>query len=461
MKKTILFILTLTAAAAAFSQVTTLQMNQREPTYYYWNNHWIENCGITGASFFAAGIDHSIILARYCYTDTSIRVIGVAAPSSKVIPRPESIYNIRYTEDSMRLPEYFQLYKPSDTGMTLLAQARWDTNHPRYRMPMPNIPLAAEFEPIEPEPYVYEAYFKHPVVVRDSFYVAATSYNNDCFFNEALGIYEWGQYYSTTYYFYVADINSCTGDIDKIKLRYTNPMDRVTIDSVNNQGYLMFRQFYELGWFYPERGGMTYEFLCLFPIFDTTGLDIHGFRWLGVCDTVRTLRLLYIEDNKAYISWNATMNAGWWEVAYGEPGVDPNRAARDTSRVSMVCLDNLQPGRQYTVYVRERCKDDTRGPWGEGITITMPESNRIVQPEQSVVDRNTHLLPNPTGGITSVISGFRISTIEVYNTAGALVESININANSGVIDASHLPSGTYILRIRTSHGDTAKKLVRQ
>ena len=344
--------------------------------------------------------------------------------------------------------------------MTLLAQARWDTNHPRYRMPMPNIPDFPDLEPIEPEPYVYEAYFDHPVVVHDSFYVAATTYNNDGFFNEALGIYEWELYYFTTYYFYAADRNTCTGDIDKIKMKHTNPIDRVTIDSINDIVLLIYRQLYEMGWSYPVYDNLG-EFLCLFPIFDTTGLDIHGFRWVSVCDTVRTLRLLYIEDNKAYISWNASTNAGWWEVAYGEPGVDPNRAARDTSRVSMVCLDNLQPGRQYTVYVRERCKDDTRGPWGEGITITMPESNRIVQPEQSVVDRHTHLMPNPTGGITSVISGFRISTIEVYNTAGALVESININANSGVIDASHLPSGTYILRIRTSHGDTAKKLVRQ
>ena len=418
--------------------------------------------------FMCGGAECSATIARYCYIDTALKVIGIAAPSTveKLLPGGRfQGFQVRDTSDANRVPEYFQLYEANDSGMILKAEARWDTNHPRYRMAFPqtmsNIGLIYDLDdllPIERAPFVYEAYFDKPITVRDSFYVAATTYNNDFAFDEPTGRYELWQHYRTLYYGIVVPEGDNQPLLDRIMIKYTNPLDRST-----DTNYNFFRQRYLLGWHDArmEYGSDIGDFIALFPIFDTTGLDIHGFRWVGVCDTVRTLRLLYIEDNKAYISWNASTNAGWWEVAYGEPGVDPNRAERDTSRVSMVCLDNLQPGRQYTVYVRERCKDDTRGPWGEGITVTMPESNRIVQPEQSVVDRNTHLMPNPTGGITSVISGFRISTIEVYNTAGALVESININANSGVIDASHLPSGTYILRIRTSHGDTAKKLVRQ
>ncbi|MBQ9473095.1 MAG: T9SS type A sorting domain-containing protein, partial [Bacteroidales bacterium] len=77
-----------------------------------------------------------------------------------------------------------------------------------------------------------------------------------------------------------------------------------------------------------------------------------------------------------------------------------------------------------------------------------------------IVDRHTHVMPNPTGGMTSVVSGFKISTIEVYNTAGSLVMTFKINANIGAIDVTKLPSGTYILRIHTTHGATPQRLVK-
>ena len=46
----------------------------------------------------------------------------------------------------------------------------------------------------------------------------------------------------------------------------------------------------------------------------------------------------------------------------------------------------------------------------------------------------------------------------MYTTAGALVSTQQVKANSTMLDVRTLPAGTYILRIRTSHGDTAKNL---
>lgn len=463
MKKIILSLcIFIMSVVTAFSQVDTLHCRQHEPTYYYWDNHYADYYGCGGELLMNGGDICATILARYCFIDTSLRVIGVAAPATSEKIRREYWYQypIRDTLDIYRVPEYFQLYNPTDSGMILLAEARWDTNHPRYRMYFPqNVSHYAlwycleELEQIESYPLVYEAYFDKPITVHDSFYVAATTYNSDLPYDDSTGTYRYMEHYRTLYYSvnFWGNINQ-----DRLLLKYTNPFDR-NIDP--NLDYL--RYYYRLGWFDPRTDDVLIEgdFLALFPIFDTTGLDIHGFRWVGECDSVRSLRLLYIEDGKAYISWNAGPNSRWWEISYGEPGFNPDRGTKDTSLTSLVCLDSLRPGRRYEVYVRERCKDDTRGPWGESITFTMPGSSEVLTP--TLVDRHTHVMPNPTGGMTTVISGFKISTIEVYNMAGAQVETIKMNANTGTIDLSNLPSGTYILRIRTTHGDTAKRIVKQ
>ena len=448
------------SAATSFSQVDTLQWGQREPTYYYWDNHWADCYG--NAEGWVFKYDASVIIARYCYIDTSLRVIGVAGIPSKEIPSAAAPEHYRYTADSMRLPEYFQLYETSDSAeMILLAEARWDTNKPRYRMRFPRMydEIVGGFWDLRPynrTPYVYEAYFDSAITVHDSFFVAGTTYNNDWFFNDSTGHYEYGYYYPAVYY--GVSTSEYQYAFDRIKIKFTNPLDRDTNPDIYVQDI---QRDYNLGWYdlgdYHREGE---DFICLFPIFDTTGLDIHGFRWIGQCDTVRKLRLLYIENGKAYITWHSTAYSLWWEVAYGPEGSAPEDCARDTSHSSIFCMEHLRPGERYVVYVRERCQDDTRGPWGDYITLTMPESNVSIQPEQTDVDLHTHIMPNPTDGITTVISGFKMSSIEVYNTAGALVESVKVNANTGMVDLSKLPSGTYILRINTNHGDTAKRVVK-
>ena len=183
----------------------------------------------------------------------------------------------------------------------------------------------------------------------------------------------------------------------------------------------------------------------------------------SVKELVDRLELLArrIEDGKAYISWAADTLARWWEISYGPVGTSPENGTRDSTQTTMVCLENLQVGTEYVVYVRGRCKDDTRSPWSSFITFYMSDNETITLPEQTVVDRNTHVMPNPTGGLATIFSSFRISTIEVYTSTGSLVKTMQVHSNGAEFNASNLPAGTYILRIRTSHGDTAKRLVKQ
>ena len=146
---------------------------------------------------------------------------------------------------------------------------------------------------------------------------------------------------------------------------------------------------------------------------------------------------------------------------YGPVGTRPEDGMRDTVQHSFVLIEGLQQDSEYVVYVRERCREDTRGVWSEGLQVLVVNTSDVKAPQKSDVDIHTHLIPNPASGPVTVISGFRIEAIEVYTVAGTLVETIGLKANTGVIDTSRWPKGAYILRIRTSHGDTAKRLVVQ
>lgn len=449
MKKTLFLAFTLLLAIPLFSQVDTLQMNQYEPTYYYWGDHWYTYYGNPVPTVLFPGEGPSMIIARRCYVDTFLRVIGVAAPSAILIPLPDSHYSkIKDTTTTNRMPEYFQIYEAEDTGMRLMAEARWDTNHPRHCMWLPPVHQLQWVDTVSQIPYVYEAYFENPVVVRDSFYVAATTYNNDFFFNSQTGHYEGYYYYQMTYFF---TSSRTPGSNDVYKARLTNPME---LDTNPDATTRMLQEWYDSGWFYVPAIDMG-RFMALFPIFDTSSVVIQGHS----CDSVRDLRIS-MADGNAYVYWCADTSVIWWELSYGAPGVQPEDGTRDTFGTSLACLSSLPPGRQYDVYVRGCCQNDMCGPWTGPLSFTMAGSSDVTSPSQSIVDRHTHVMPNPTGGMTSVVSGFKISTIEVYNTAGSLVMTFKINANTGAIDVTNLPLGTYILRIHTTHGATTQRLVK-
>ena len=462
--KKVLFLLLLASVMPAFAQVDTLWWRQREPTFYYWGTHWADcHARYTVEHPYAIA---SIIVARRCIADSTLKVIGVAAPASIYIPAHSTIDSSRIAN---RVPEYFQLYEATIDSFYLVDEVRYDNTQPRYRMEMPdpfhggNTPRDPGYHDFEEVPYVYEAYFGRPHIVSDSFYVAVTNYNSDWYFDESNKQYTQGQRYATLYY-EIQGVPSGDTTCDLYKLRYTNPFDQVQENELPSR-LLDYRDEYSRGWIYDNPRNPEWPralgFKPIFPIFDTTGLDIHGFQWVGECDTVQNVQLLDVNNGVVYLSWNSGQHARWWEVSYGPVGTRPEDGMRDTVQHSFIRLEGLQQDSEYVVYVRERCREDTRGVWSEGLQVLVVNTSDVKAPQKSDVDIHTHLIPNPASGPVTVISGFRIEAIEVYTVAGTLVETIGLKANTGVIDTSRWPKGAYILRVRTSHGDTAKRLVVQ
>ena len=78
-------------------------------------------------------------------------------------------------------------------------------------------------------------------------------------------------------------------------------------------------------------------------------------------------------------------------------------------------------------------------------------------PEESLV-----LYPNPTNGKLTVSgSKFQVSSIEIYDVYGKLLQSVAVNDVAADLDVSGLPAGLYFARIRTDNGVVTKRFVKR
>ena len=78
----------------------------------------------------------------------------------------------------------------------------------------------------------------------------------------------------------------------------------------------------------------------------------------------------------------------------------------------------------------------------------------------NVVDHSTNIFPNPAkNNITIENSNFEINTIELYNIAGQLVKSENVNSMSTNLNLSDLKKGIYILEIQSNKTSIRRKLI--
>ena len=193
----------------------------------------------------------------------------------------------------------------------------------------------------------------------------------------------------------------------------------------------------------------TCSWPVFFPIIDTTGMGLDGFQWAEGygCTTVQTFHLLYVEGQKAYLSWNANSDALFYEVSYGPAdivGNSPELGTKLRLNTSMVCLDSLEPGRRYVAFVRAHCAENAKSLWTEGETFQALASGNII--EDSPASRFTAVMPNPTSSQASVVCTMkRRSAVTVAPT------SVRCPAGSSpVLKTQELPIPSFCLTRSTS-----------
>ena len=152
---------------------------------------------------------------------------------------------------------------------------------------------------------------------------------------------------------------------------------------------------------------------------------------VAVCNAVTDLTVR-VESYGVVLSWNAAENATSYEVyRNGE------RIATETNTSSV----DLQGHEGDTYYIITNCAN--------GGTSDASETATAIVTGISEVENNIAIFPNPATDILNITSSEEISEIEIVNTLGQVVYRTEVNSDNAVCDIEDLPSGVYMVRIRT------------
>lgn len=442
------FLLFFAVQLAGYCQTDTIMPCQRHEKFMYdsswadsFSQHCQGRCDIRGSVWEA--LDAPAIVLRQCHSDSTILIAGIAAPIF--------IDTFVHYSNSNRLPEYFYLYAPTDSGLTELASVRWDTATPDKTMMFYGVPLHGydDYYPernmlyadsIWGEP-VYEAYFYKPIAMNGTFYVGGSTNNN----YRATGFimaHPCTRYlrWSIKYLYSTLECrNGLPRAIDTDLIMYNNETIGDTAFHIN-----------PLIW--PGFG-------CIFPIFATADDTI--VTSVDTCRAASGLRVLDNSERNVTLGWVDNGNGTTWELSIvkGDTATaQPENGVVNSYNTNMAVLYGLDTA-WYTVYIRTVCSEHQRSLWSEPIHFNVTE-NGLEPNDISLADYYTLATPNPTNGKVNIFSSFLIKNITVSTVEGRVVMREKTDSHSMVLDLAAFPAGTYYIQIQTSRGMVTKKVIR-
>ena len=462
MKKIFVIIVFMVAGICVKAQVDTLFLGDRDPVYYYWDTNWWDHYALNYPDKDKEWYDEGMFahncqpeFARYCYIDTSLRVIGIAAALVLGVTKTTHC-NIPDTFFFNKMvPEYFRLYEVDSNGdeMHLMAEGEWT-----YKTPQRHIMQASRhtdgwthdnFDPI------YEVYFNEPVTVYDSFYVAVTGCNNywppDFYEHYSPPQDSWATAYPVDIHYQIADTMMFPKPNHyKRKLHYFDEDNYDYRYGVTDTNWHTFNKVSHNN--SDSNPASWRRFMCIFPIIDTSRVI--------ACGESQGLTLAYLEGSVATLTWEGGYNADHWELSLCPDNCNADEGTVTQWNTRFATLQGLDTARWYTAWVRSVCDSVRSSDWSDSIRFYVP-GNGGEQPENigTIADRHTYLMPNPASETVTIASSFRIGEVEVYDLNGKRLMRKTINGMQGTINLSDTPAGTYIVRIGTNKGTTYKKLV--
>ena len=418
-------------------QIPTLYLanRDRDPKLYYWGNKWADAYSGQVVSTWVPS-QNKCAVGRLIQIpeDTTLRVIG-AAIGARIGFMTDPWYYCN-SDTSNMLPEYLELWDATPSGLVKLAEAQWNNQPPSHyyvsegtRMGQPRVVTTA----------IREAYFDNTFILKDSFYIVETNNNAyDCFDSTGRRI---GRANPDVFYMdYQPQPSFPISDFPLIitQTRWNHP-------TVHNFDSL---------WHWETHS----SFICLFPIIDTTNYTPSTGT---TCDSVTGFHLMPpSEDGSVSLAWDQGSQTRW-DISYGVSGTQPDAGQILTTPAPFFHLYGLDSTQWYVAYVRNVCDDGT-SPWSDSLRFrvtTAPPQDTTVGILTSAADRYTKLWPNPTSGLTTLLSSFRIRDYALYTLDGILLERNKVDAISATIDMSRHPQGTYIIAINTIRGTVTRKLV--
>ena len=482
MKKSSFIFALMATVISVQAQLDTLNIGDREPTYYYWDTNWWDYYYLNYPEAHSDSCDWLIGFsevslkperARYCYTDTSLRIIGIAAAFEiKVMPEYEdTVTNIFYNLP----PEYLSLYEVDSTTdeLVMLASKSWNWTNPRYQMVSeePNetwtYPDTVIIMPPRYAP-VYEVYFDSAITVSDSFYVSATMNNYDRHSTRIVA----ASLSRICAHIYTeipqpggANIRFPSQFFPKPnhfrRKLHTMPAYEWedTRYGVMDTAWHTFNMARYLNPNIPtlEKPLPNPEFLYIFPIIDTSSLNIQP----QTCNPPSEFTDISIDGCTVTLHWEADGSSDIYEVALCHLEEDPESGIIVQSDTNFAII-NVEPEdtamQVYSAWVRCLCPDGSWSEWA-GNPIFNTHCTSGTERINVIADRYTYLMPNPANETVTVASSFRIAEVELFSLDGRSLLRSKVDAMSTTLNLDGLTAGTYIVRIATNGGTAYKKLV--
>jgi hypothetical protein len=120
----------------------------------------------------------------------------------------------------------------------------------------------------------------------------------------------------------------------------------------------------------------------------------------------------------------------------------------------------LNTGDVYTCKLMdgEGCHSNTATPVSNPIAITVKTNCTLAVNDYTISGLNYY--PNPVKDILNIFAKENITVIKVYDLTGKKVLSKTVNTDKTILDMSHLPKASYLVKIETERGIKTIKIAK-
>ena len=174
------------------------------------------------------------------------------------------------------------------------------------------------------------------------------------------------------------------------------------------------------------------------------------------CNVPANLHTTVIQSEVISIAWDADANVTSWNIQYRPVGGALVTATSNTNSYTITGLTGLTT---YEIQVQANCGDGNLSDWTAAITAQTTGCDGI---ENYLINRIA-LYPNPAKEYVDirVDENINVTSMEVYDVYGKLINTVNVVENPTRINVSALANGMYFVRVTTEEGTVTKSFVKK
>jgi hypothetical protein len=172
------------------------------------------------------------------------------------------------------------------------------------------------------------------------------------------------------------------------------------------------------------------------------------------CDVPTGLHTTTVENEAIAIAWDANPDVTSWNIQYRPVGGTLASATSTTNSYNITGLTGLTT---YEIQVQADCGNGNVSDWCTAITAQTTN----VGIENHLLN-SISLYPNPAKEYIDVrVDELNVTSMEVYDVYGKLINTVNVIDNPTRINVSSLASGMYFVRVTTEQGTATKSFVKK